>query len=409
VDDGPLAGVRVIDLTHVLAGPYCTYLLALLGAEVVKIEAPEGEWGRRADPPGALRDAGLGAGFLAQAGNKRMLAADIRTPEGAEILRALLLRADVFVEGLRPGAIVRAGFDEVALRTLNPRLIFASISGFGQDGPFSSWPAYDHVIQAMSGLMSVTGTPESAPLRVGPPIVDYVSGLYGAFAVMAALAARDRTGAFQRVDVAMRDCALAMMGSTISAHLNAAAIPRPAGNIAASGSPSSGVFATKEGLLALAANHERQFRDLCAAIGRAELSSDPRYADPIRRGKNAAMLRAELETVFATRAAADWEPILMAAGVPAGRVRTIPEAVAEPQTAARGTLRRMFLPELGRDIAVPGAAFKLNGVVPVPEAAPRPVGADTTALLRELGYDDGRIVELAQCGIIATGETPRGS
>jgi crotonobetainyl-CoA:carnitine CoA-transferase CaiB-like acyl-CoA transferase len=409
MDGRPLSGVRVIDLTHVLAGPYCTYLLALLGAEVIKIETPEGEWGRRADPPGPLREAALGAAFLAQAGDKRMLAADIRTPEGAEILRALLRRADVFVEGLRPGAVARAGFDEASLRALNPRLIFASISGFGQDGPFASWPAYDHVIQAMSGLMSVTGTPESAPLRVGPPIVDYVTGLYAAFAVMAAHAARERTGAFQRVDVAMRDCALAIMSSAISAYLNAGVVPRPAGNIAASGSPSSGVFATKDGLLALAANHERQFRNLCAAVGRPELSSDPRYADPIRRGANAGALRAELEAIFAAGTAADWERVLMTAGVPAGRVRTIPEAVAEPQTIARRTLQQIFSPELGRDIVVPGAAFKLNGAVPAPLMTPRQVGADTTALLRELGYDDARIAELARRGIIVSGEKNHGS
>ena len=351
-----------------------------------------------------MRDAGLGASFLAQSANKRMLAADIRTPEGAEILRKLLRRADVFVEGLRPGVIARAGFDEASLRALNPRLVFASITGFGQDGPFSPWPAYDHVIQAMSGLMSVTGTPESAPLRVGPPVIDYVTGLYAAFAVMAGVAARDRTGTFQRLDVAMRDCALAMMSSTISAHLNAGVTPRPAGNIAASGSPSSGVFATKDGLLALAANHERQFRALCVALGRPQLSSDPRYADPTQREANARELRAELAAIFASRTAADWEQALMNAGVPAGRVRSIPEAVAEPQTSARGIMHRFFSTDLGRDLVVPGAAFKLNGTIPHPLAPPRSVGADTTAVLGELGYDDGRIADLMRRGVIATGE-----
>jgi CoA:oxalate CoA-transferase len=184
----PLAGIRVVDLTHVLAGPYCTYLLGVLGAEIIKVEIPGGEMGRRMAPPGPLRDAGLGAAFLAQAAGKRMLAVDVRTLEGAEILRRLLRSADVFVGGLRPGAVARAGFDEASLRALNPQLVFASVSGFGQDGPLFPWPAYDHVVQAMSGLMSVTGTPESAPLRVGPPIVDYVAGLYAAFAVMAGLA-----------------------------------------------------------------------------------------------------------------------------------------------------------------------------------------------------------------------------
>ncbi|HEV2335550.1 MAG TPA: CoA transferase [Stellaceae bacterium] len=404
MSDRPLSGVRVIDLTHVLAGPYCTYLLGLLGAEVIKVEVPEGELARRIGPPGPLSDAGLGAVFLAQSADKRMLAVDIRIPEGADILRNLLRGADVFVEGLRAGVLARAGFEEVSLRALNPRLVFASITGFGQDGPFSAWPAYDHVIQAMSGLMSVTGTPESAPLRVGPPVVDYITGLYAAFAVMAGLATRNRTGAFQRVDVAMRDCAFAMMSAVISEHLNAGTIPRPAGNTAASGSPSSGVFATKDGLLALAANHERQFQKLCDALGRPDLLFDPRYADPVERRANAAALRVELVAVFTQRNAAEWEEVLMAAGVPAGRVRTIPEAIAEPQTAARGLLHELFSPELGHDLIVPGAAFKLNGSVPRPSAAPRPVGTDTVAILKELGYEGNRITELARQGIIATGD-----
>ena len=289
------------------------------------------------------------------------------------------------------------------LRALNQRLVFASITGFGQDGPFSTWPAYDHVIQAISGLMSVTGTPESAPLRVGPPVVDYVTGLYTAFAVMVGLGARDRSGGFQRVDVAMLDCAFAMMSSVISGHLNAGTVPKPAGNTAASDSPSSGVFATKDGLLALAANHERQFHQLCDALGRPDLLSDSRYADPAERRANAMGLRVELSSVFVQRTAAEWEEVLMAVGVPAGRVRTIPEAVAEPQTVARGLLHELFAPELGRDLIVPGAAFKLNGSAPRASAAPRPIGADMVAILKELGYDDNRIAALARQGIIATG------
>jgi crotonobetainyl-CoA:carnitine CoA-transferase CaiB-like acyl-CoA transferase len=218
---------------------------------------------------------------------------------------------------------------------------------------------------------------------------------------MAGLAARDRTGAFQRIDVAMRDCAFAMMSAVISAHLNAGTIPRPAGNTPASDSPSSGVFATVDGLLALAANHERQFRDLCTTLGRPDLLSDPRFATPDQRQTNAAALRVELSTVFADRSAAEWEELLMAAGVPAGRVRTIPEAVAEPQTAVRGLLHEVFLPDLGRAVVVPGAAFKLNGSVPLPCDGPRRAGADTAAILAELGYDGGRVVELARRGVVA--------
>jgi crotonobetainyl-CoA:carnitine CoA-transferase CaiB-like acyl-CoA transferase len=200
----------------------------------------------------------------------------------------------------------------------------------------------------------------------------------------------------------MRDCAFAMMSSVISEHVNTGTIPMPAGNIAASGSPSSGVFATKDGLLALAANHERQFRQLCSALSRPDMMSDERYADPANRRANAAALRVELAAAFAQRTAAEWEEVLMAAGVPAGRVRTIPEAVAEPQTAARGLLHEVFSPELGRNLSVSGAAFKLNGSPLHPRAAPRPVGADSVAILTELGYEADRITELARQGIIAT-------
>ena len=179
---GPLRGLHIIDLTQVFAGPYCTYLLGLLGAEVIKVELSGGEWSRTQGPPGPARDAGLAAGFVTQAAGKRMLGLDIPTPAGAAILRDLLRSADVFVENLTPGTLARLGFDQQALQALNPRLVFASISGFGQVGPFAPWPAFDHIIQAVSGLMSVTGTKDAAPLRVGPPVVDYATGAYAAFA-----------------------------------------------------------------------------------------------------------------------------------------------------------------------------------------------------------------------------------
>ena len=387
----PLQGIRVIDLTHVLAGPYCTYQLALLGAEIIKVEIPGGEWLRRQGAPAA----GSGPGFLAQNAGKRMIAVDIRVPEGAAVLRALAGRCDVFVENLTPGVAARAGLDDASLWAVNPSLIYASITGFGQDGPFARWPAYDHVIQAMSGLMSMTGTPESGPLRVGPPVVDYLTGLHAAFAIMAALAARARTGASQRVDIAMRDCAFAAMSSVISGHLNAGVIPKAAGNIPASDSPSSGVFPTEDGLLALAANTEHQYERLCAALRRPDLLSDPRFARRADRARNAPLLRAEIGQTLAARRAAEWEVLLMEADVPAGRVRTIPEAVAEPHTGAREILHDVEGTKLF------GTAFKLNGAPFAPDAAPRACGADTATVLAELGYDEDMIASLARRGAIA--------
>ncbi|WP_158929074.1 CaiB/BaiF CoA-transferase family protein [Acidisphaera sp. S103] len=395
----PLTGLRIIDLTQVFAGPYCSYLLGLLGAEVIKVELPGGEWSRTQGPPGAARDAGLAAGFATQAAGKRMLAVDIRTPQGSAILRDLLRTADVFVENLTPGTISRLGFDEDSLRALNPRLVFVSISGFGQTGPFAAWPAFDHIIQAVSGLMSVTGTKEAAPLRVGPPVVDYATGAYAAFAVMAALAQRAVDGGFQRVDLSMWDCAQALMSSTISAHLNAGVTPRPEGNVAASGSPSSGVFDTADGKLALAANFEPQYRRLCVALGRGDLLTDPRFAERATRLVHADALRTELSTTFAARPAAAWEALLMTADVPAGRVRTIPEAVAEPHTTARGVWQAVA-PGESMAMTLPGLPFRLNGSVTGPSAMPGGVGTDTDAVLLALGRTVAEIETLRRDGVV---------
>lgn len=395
----PLTGLRIVDLTQVFAGPYCSYLLGLLGAEVIKVELPGGEWSRTQGPPGPARDAGLAAGFATQAAGKRMLAVDIRTPQGSAILCDLLRTADVFVENLTPGTIARLGFDADSLWALNPRLVFVSISGFGQTGPFAARPAFDHIIQAVSGLMSVTGTREAAPLRVGPPVVDYATGAYAAFAVMAALAQRAMGGGFQRVDLSMWDCAQALMSSTISAHLNAGVTPRPEGNVAASGSPSSGVFDTADGKLALAANFEPQYRRLCTALGREDLLTDPRFADRATRLLHADALRGELSATFATRAAAAWETLLMDADVPAGRVRTIPEAVAEPHTAARGVWQSVGA-EQGMAMTLPGLPFHLNGSAPGPSAVPAGVGDDTEAVLLALGRSAEQIAALRRDGVV---------
>lgn len=395
----PLTGLRIIDLTQVFAGPYCSYLLGLLGADVIKVELPGGEWSRTQGPPGAARDAGLAAGFATQAAGKRMLAVDIRTPAGASILRDLLGTADIFIENLTPGTVARFGFDEQTLRALNPRLVFVSISGFGQTGPFTAWPAFDHIIQAVSGLMSVTGTKEAAPLRVGPPVVDYATGAYAAFAVMAALAQRAQDGGFQRVDLSMWDCAQALMSSTISAHLNAGVTPRPEGNIAASGSPSSGVFDTADGKLALAANFEPQYRRLCVALQREDLLTDPRFADRTVRLKSADALRVELTIALAGRSAAEWEATLMAADVPAGRVRTIPEAVADAHTAARGVWQPVEAAG-GLTMTLPGLPFHLNGSALAPAEMPQGVGADTDAVLLALGRTAAEIERLRRDRVV---------
>ena len=397
---GPLAGVRVVDLTEVLAGPYCSYQLALLGAQVVKVERPGvGDWVRdRAGKPDAD---GMSAGFLAQNANKRSIVVDLKHARGPEVVHALAKNADVFLENFSPGTAARLGLGAEQLMAKLPKLVYASISGYGQDGPMASRPAYDHVVQAVSGLMSVNGTPETAPSRVGPPVIDYLTGIYAAFAVLAALRQRDRTGAGQRIDVSMLDCALAAMSSSVSGWLNAGQRPQPTGNTAASGSAASGVFETARGKLGLAANLDHQFDSLAGAIGREDLLADPRFATDAARRENRTALRELLDATFATASAAEWEERLSAAHVPAGVVREIPEILASEQIKARGVVHALRDRESGAARYAQGAGFKLNGVVPAPTEAPPRLGEHTDAVLREAGYDDAQIAALRSAAAVA--------
>lgn len=386
-----LAGIRVIDATSVLAGPYATYQLALLGAEVIKIEKPGvGDFSRAGGEP--LGDSGLNAQYAAQNAGKRAIGIDLSRPRGAALVRRLVGSADVFVENFAPGTIAAYGLDYATLRAERPGLVYCSISGYGQDGPLSRRPAYDHVIQAASGIMSLTGSPETAPLRIGPPMVDYLSGIYAAFAILAALRERDRTGNGQHVDVAMLDCALTAMASFGTAVLNAGADPRPSGNTAASGSPASGVFDTAQGKLAIAANQEKQVRGLCRVLGVESLLEDPRFAQPGDRATHRAAFGAEISQALRTRSALEWESALAAARVPASEVRSLRETLESDHVAARQT----YVPTLAgtTTLKVPGAGFKLNGEPLQPSRGPRTLGADTEAVLREAGLSAGEIAQL---------------
>ena len=265
----PLGGITVVDLTQVLAGPYCTYQLALLGADVIKIEPPhQGEWMRVQGLSPGLSEHGLGLGFCVQNANKRFLTVNLKEPRGLAIVMQLAATADVFVENFRPGVADRLGLGYEAIAACNPTIIYASISAYGQDGPLGHRGAYDHVVQAMAGIMSTTGMPGSGPTKVGAPYIDYAAGLNGAFAIMAALHERHRTGQSQRVDVAMLDTALLLMANHLVQVAMTGENPAKTGNEAFSGAPSSGCYATQDGLLMLAANNERQFVALCTAIGR---------------------------------------------------------------------------------------------------------------------------------------------
>jgi len=373
----PLDGVRVIDFTQVLAGPYCTYQLALLGAEVIKIEQPGGEMIRGGGDIPSLSKQGLGLGFCTQNADKDTVEVDLKDPENVKAVLSLIAQADIMVQNFRPGVAERLGIGETTVRECNPKIVYCSISAYGGEGPIGHRPAYDHVVQAMSGIMSTTGPEGSGPMKVGAPYVDYATGLNSAFAVLAALRERDRTGEGQRVDVAMLDTALNLMVNNVVATATIGKEIPKLGNEAASRAPSSGSFDTADGsVIALAANNERQFVDFCRALGHPEWSEDPRWNNAAIRRENHEALRVEIQQVFMTKPAEHWEILLDEAGVPASRVRTINELLSEGQPAARGLLTELKVGDADTPLQLPGIGFRLNGDSLTPQRAPRKVGAD---------------------------------
>lgn len=378
----PLVGITVIDLTQVFAGPYCTYQLALLGAKVIKIEPPGGELTRYG---GALKDLvgeGLGLAFCTQNADKDCVEIDLKQPAGIAKVLELTADADIFVQNYRPGVATRLGLGEDAVRGANANIIYCSISAYGGEGPVGHRPAYDHVVQAMSGIMQTTGTDDMGPVKVGAPYVDYATGLNAAFALMAALRERDRTDEPQTVNVAMLDTALNLMANNlVTTATTGNEIPK-LGNEAASRAPSSGCFEASDGvLIMLAANNERQFVDLCAVLGHPEWAEDARWQQPQQRAENQSALRAVMENAFRHRSAAEWETLCDQAGVPASRVRSVGEVLAEGQPEARDLLRELTVGTRGTPVSLPGIGFRLNGDSLQPQQAPRTSGQDNAKYL----------------------------
>ena len=370
----PLTGIRVLDLTQVLAGPYCTYQLALLGAEVIKIERPGGETTRASSTIPELNNQGLGFGFCVQNAQKDCIEVDLKDPSGLSAVLNLITETDVLVQNFRPGVAERLGIGEAAARELNPTIIYCSISAYGGEGPIGHRPAYDHVVQAMSGIMNTTGTDDMGPVKVGAPYVDYATGLNAAFAVTAAALERSRTGEGQQVNVAMLDTAMILMANNLATVATTGEEMPKLGNEAASRAPSSGTFNTADGMIALAANNERQFTDLCTGLGHPEWATDPRWQDPKLRRENLESFRDVLNAALATNTAEHWEKIFDEIGVPASRVRTLGETIAEGQPGARGLLTKIKVNDT--EVQLPSIGFKLNGNHLPPERSPRPVGAD---------------------------------
>lgn len=387
----PFEGIRVVDITHVLAGPFATYQLGVLGADVIKVEHPEEPDQARGfgtDPE--LNRTGMGTGFLTQGSNKRSITADLKTEDGREIVRRLVATADVLVENYRPGAFEALGLGYAALSAINPRLIYASFSAFGQDGPRGTQTAYDHVIQATSGIMAMTGTEEVHPLELGVMAVDYATGTMGAFALAAALFQRERTGHGQHIDMAMLDVAMILMASHLTGYTRNGRHPKPHGN--RHNWATNGLYETKDGLMVMVgASSIRQQRRLWTLLEQPDLikcTNPEREAD---FGREEAALR----DIMLTRTADEWEAYLQAGHVPAARVRTMGEALADPQLGSRGVLHRHEgATGVEGGFTVPLAAFKFAHGGPAIDTPPPALGEHTDVVLAELGYSAADVARL---------------
>ncbi|UVC18911.1 CaiB/BaiF CoA transferase family protein [Mesorhizobium onobrychidis] len=370
-----LSGIRVLDLTNVLAGPYCAYQLALLGADVIKVEAPQGgDLARQLGGSPELNSTGMGASFLAQNAGKRSVVLDLKKEADRERFLDLVASADALVENFRPGVMDRLGLGYARLKEVRPSLVYCAISGFGQTGPMRDNPAYDQIIQGLSGIMSITGTPETAPLRVGYPVADTLGGLVGAFAIAAALVKQKTTGEGAFLDVSMLECTLSALGWPVSNYLTADVEPQPMGNENMTAAP-SGTFRTGDGLLNIAANKQEQFVSLCRLIGLPDLASDPRFAERETRKRNRIALKALIEDALESGSAAAWEETLNRAGVPAGRVLTIPQVLAEQQVIERDmTTRFDGMPKMDRPLTVVRGGFMVDGAAPLPTKPPPALG-----------------------------------
>src|SRR5476651_1866549 len=376
----PFEGIKVIDVTHVLAGPFAAYQLAVLGADVIKVEEPnDPDQSRDSGTDNDLNHGGMGTGFLTQASNKRAITLDLKTEQGREILKKLVATADVFVENYRPCAFEALGLGYDALAAINPRLIYASFSAFGQGGPRGQQTAYDHVIQATSGIMAMTGTADVHPVKLGAPAIDYATGMTGAFALASALFQRERTGKGQRIDMAMLDVAMVLMSSHLTGYLRNGAHPKPHGN--RHPHATNGAFTTKNGLVMLGASNLRQQKRLWTLLERPDMikkTNDERDADHARE-------IALLEEIMLTRTADEWEEFLQARHVPAARVRTMAEAVADPQLASRGIIHRhSSAAGIAGGFGVPLAAFTFAHGGPQIDAPPPMLGQHNEEILREL-------------------------
>jgi crotonobetainyl-CoA:carnitine CoA-transferase CaiB-like acyl-CoA transferase len=394
----PFANVRVIDFTQVLAGPYGSYQLALLGADVIKVERREGEDMRRTPLSREWAERGMAPSWLAINGNKRSLTLDLQKPAAIEIINRLVNRADVVMENFRPGVMDRLGIGYQALRAVNPKLVYCTISGFGTTGPYRNEAGYDGKIQALSGIMSLTGHKETGPTRAGFAVCDVLSGMTAAFAVSSALYQRTHTGEGQFIDVSMLEASLAFLSTQVADFTVAGHRQEQFGNQAISRKVTANLFRAKESWLLLAVNNDRQYDALMTGLGRADVLGDPRFSDWFQRQEHEAALRAIIENALAGADAKTWEARLNAAGAPCASIWRIEEVIEHPQIVARGAVQEVAT-EYG-PLRLMGSGFQMAHGGGSLDHAPPPLGADTDAVLREAGYTADQVAAFLRENVI---------
>ena len=399
----PFEGVRILDFTQVLAGPYATFQFALMGADVVKVERREGEDlryldMRRTPLSNKLREQGLMPRWQAVNAGKRSLTLDLQKPQAVEIIKRLAAQADVVAENFRPGVMDRLGIGYAALSAINPRLIYCAISAFGQTGPERLGAGYDGKIQAMSGLMAMTGHEATGPTRAGFAVCDLIAGSAAALGISSALYQRSQTGHGQLIDVSMLEAALAFLSSEVADFTMTGVKPALLGNRAVSLVPTADLFKTGDGYILLAVNFERQVVALMKALGRAEVLTDPRFADDMARIRNEQAFRQIIEEALGSKPAREWERILNDAGAPCASIWTLQEVLDHPQLAARKALHELPTPEGPARVA--GLGFQLaRGGAKIDRSAPR-LSQHTEEILAQAGYSEREVEELRQASVV---------
>jgi len=395
----PLQGIRVLDLSRVLAGPYCTMVLGDLGADVIKVEPPEGDETRTWGPPFAGGASGESAYYLCVNRNKRGMTINLKTDEGREIIRELARQSDVLVENFRPGTLSRFALDFESVSAFNPNLIYCSITGFGQTGPMRDRPGYDFMIQAMGGIMSITGEPDGEPMKVGVAVADLFAGQNAVIAILAALQARMLTGKGQHLDISLFDSELGWLANVASNYLISGNQPKRYGNAHANIVPYQS-FQASDGWFALAVGNDKQFARLCDVIQKTELANDPRFMLNSSRVENRIELINLFKPIFLARTVGEWLEKIEQAEIPCGPINTLDKTFSMPQVQAREMLIEMDHPTIGK-LPLVGSPLKFGDTKVEYRIPPPRLGENTAEILKEvLGFTSSKVDDLKSHGVI---------